>query len=87
MIPRLLSAALKTQSHEFPVVTLTGPRQSGKTTLVRTVFPKHAYCTLEELDVRQAAKDDPRGFLKSFPGPVILDEVQHAPGLLSYIQS
>ena len=87
MIPRLLSAALKTQSREFPVVTLTGPRQSGKTTLVRTVFPKHAYCTLEELDVRQAAKDDPRGFLKSFPGPVILDEVQHAPGLLSYIQS
>ena len=66
MIPRLLSATLKTQSREFPVVTLTGPRQSGKTTLVRTVFPKHAYCTLEELDVRQAAKDDPRGFLKSF---------------------
>lgn len=87
MISRLLAVPLKHQSEQFPVVTLTGPRQSGKTTLVRAVFPRHAYCTLEELDVRQAAVDDPRGFLRSFSDPVILDEVQHAPGLLSYIQS
>jgi len=87
MIPRLLSSELKTQSLQFPVVTLTGPRQSGKTTLVRAVFPGHAYLTLEELDVRQAAKEDPRGFLRSFSGPLILDEIQHAPGLLSYMQS
>ena len=66
MIPRLLSAALKSQSLEFPVVTLTGPRQSGKTTLVRTVFPWHAYSTLEELDVRQAAKEDPPGVFEIF---------------------
>jgi len=87
MITRQLSGVLVRQAREFSVLTLTGPRQSGKTTLVRSLFPGHAYCTLEELDVRQAALGDPRGFLKSFPGPVILDEVQHAPGLLSYIQS
>jgi predicted AAA+ superfamily ATPase len=86
MIQRQLSECLKAQSREFPVVTLTGPRQSGKTTLVRSVFAGHEYCTLEELDVRLAAREDPRGFLNSFKGPVILDEVQNAPGLLSYIQ-
>jgi predicted AAA+ superfamily ATPase len=67
-------------------VTLTGPRQSGKTTLVRAVFPEYAYASLEAPDLREYALADPRGFLGTFPGPVILDEAQRAPDLFSYIQ-
>ena len=70
----------------MPVVTLTGPRQSGKTTLVRRVFPGHIYVSLERPDERDRAAEDPLGFLARFKKPVILDEVQRAPNLLSYIQ-
>jgi predicted AAA+ superfamily ATPase len=63
------------------------PRQSGKTTLVRECFPDHAYASLEEPDLREYALADPRGFLGQFPGRVILDEVQRAPDLFSYIQT
>jgi uncharacterized protein len=87
MIPRALETALKDVARQYPVVTLTGPRQSGKTTLVREAFPGHAYASLEEPDVREYALSDPRGFLGQFPGRVILDEVQRAPDLFSYIQS
>jgi len=86
MIPRALETALKTVAGQYPVVTLTGPRQSGKTTLVRETFPRHAYASLEEPDVREYALADPRGFLGQFADNVILDEVQRAPDLFSYIQ-
>ena len=70
----------------MPIIVVTGPRQSGKTTLVRATFKEHAYVNLEPLDVREYAMDDPRGFLEDYPPPLILDEVQNAPTLLSYIQ-
>lgn len=70
----------------FPIVTVTGPRQSGKTTLCRERFPSWRHVTLEALDVRQHALEDPRGFLAELGHGVVLDEVQRAPELLSYIQ-
>jgi len=87
LIPRVLEAALRRAAQSYPVVTLTGPRQSGKTTLVRLVFPDHAYVSLETPDQREYALEDPRGFLGQFSGPVILDEAQRAPELFSYIQT
>ncbi|HEY8021018.1 MAG TPA: ATP-binding protein [Thermoanaerobaculia bacterium] len=87
MIRRALETPLKKAARQYPVVTLTGPRQSGKTTLVRAAFPRHDYASLEDPDVRRFALDDPRGFLAQFAGRVILDEVQRAPDLFSYIQT
>ncbi len=86
MITRHLSRTLKTAARDFPVVTVTGPRQSGKTTLVRAAFPRHSYASLEDPDARAFATEDPRGFLAQFRGKVILDEVQRTPDLFSYIQ-
>lgn len=87
MISRALEPILTSIARQYPVVTLTGPRQSGKTTLVRESFPDHAYASLEEPDLREYALTDPRGFLGQFSGRVILDEVQRAPDLFSYIQT
>jgi predicted AAA+ superfamily ATPase len=70
----------------FPVVTITGPRQSGKTTLSRMAFPRKPYVNLELPDLRDFALSDPRGFLAAYPDGAVLDEVQRAPDLLSYIQ-
>lgn len=70
----------------MPVVAVTGPRQSGKTTLCRACFPDYAYVSLEPLDVREFAASDPRGFLAQHSGRVIFDEVQRAPELFSYLQ-
>jgi hypothetical protein len=86
MIPRTLLATLRRAARQYPVVSLTGPRQSGKTTLARAAFPGHDYVTLEDPDLQQFALEDPRGFLGQFRGKVILDEVQRAPALFSYIQ-
>ncbi|MDI6808211.1 MAG: ATP-binding protein [Candidatus Eisenbacteria bacterium] len=86
MIRRTLARKLREASARFPVVSVTGPRQSGKTTLVRAEFKSHAYVSLELPDQRAFALEDPEGFLKRFDGPVILDEVQRAPELFSYIQ-
>ena len=86
MIERTLAARLKEASERFPAVTVTGPRQSGKTTLVKAIFKDYAYLSLELPDQRSFALEDPRGFLSQFDGPVILDEVQRAPELFSYIQ-
>jgi len=78
---------LERAAEEFPVVILTGPRQSGKTTLLQHLFAKsYAYVSLEPPDVRAAASEDPRGFLAMYPPPAILDEVQYAPDLLPYIK-
>ncbi len=85
MISRHIAPALKRAARDYPVVTLTGPRQSGKTTLVRAVFPEHAYRSLEAPDVRARAIEDPRAFLAQ-ADRMILDEIQRAPELLSYVQ-
>ena len=87
MLPRHLTGALRAAAAENPVVTLTGPRQSGKTTLVRATFPAHRYLSLEAPDERARALADPRGVLAEAEGRgLILDEIQRAPELLSYIQ-
>lgn len=86
MVPRHLTPTLLRASERYPVLTLTGPRQSGKTTLLRHAFPGHAYVSLEAPDERAFASEDPRGFLARFDGPVILDEAQHVPDLFSYVQ-
>ncbi len=85
MIIRHLTPALRRAAERYPVVTITGPRQSGKTTLVRAVFPEHRYASLEAPDVRARAVADPRGFLAQGER-MILDEIQRAPELLSYVQ-
>lgn len=76
MIKRQAAATLRQLAAGYPVVTVVGPRQSGKTTLVRATFPDRAYVSLEDLDEREAAVADPRGFLARFPDGAILDEVQ-----------
>lgn len=86
MIPRALDPVLRHLAGQYPVVTLSGPRQSGKTTLCRATFPHKPYVNLEAPDVRDFARDDPRGFLAAYPEGAILDEIQRAPWLLSYLQ-
>ena len=87
MIARDLAPLLRRAAATVPVVTLTGPRQSGKTTLCRALFPGHAYRTLAEPDARAFALDDPRGFLRELPDGAVIDEIQRAPNLLSYVQA
>ena len=86
MIKRDITDELMRCAAEYPVVTILGPRQSGKTTLARMAFPSKPYFSLEDPDVRMAAEADPRGFLGQMEGGRILDEVQRLPILLSYIQ-
>ncbi len=85
MVIRDISTELIRSAAEYPVVTILGPRQSGKTTLARMTFPDKPYFSLEDPDIRMAAETDPRGFLGREEGG-ILDEVQRLPMLLSYIQ-
>jgi len=86
MIKRNLTERVKAAAAVFPAVTITGPRQSGKSTLCRAVFPDHPYANLEALDVRSLALSDPRAFLAQFPDGAVIDEVQRCPDLPSYIQ-
>ncbi|MCP5492667.1 MAG: ATP-binding protein [Chlamydiales bacterium] len=86
MYQRRLQKEVLELAQGLPVVTITGPRQSGKTTLVRHCFPNKPYINLESPDVRNAAIADPRGFFSRLPDGAILDEIQRAPELLSYIQ-
>lgn len=87
MIERTLKPKLLEMSLKYPIVTLTGPRQSGKSTLLRTSFPDYKYVSLEDPDMRLFATDDPRGFIATYPDKTIIDEAQRVPSLFSYIQS
>ncbi|MDO9529220.1 MAG: ATP-binding protein [Syntrophales bacterium] len=87
MIPRLAHKTLNELKKRYPVVAITGPRQSGKTTLARHSFPDKPYVSLEDPDQLEFANEDPRGFLARFPDGALLDEVQRCPALLSYIQT
>jgi predicted AAA+ superfamily ATPase len=86
VVPRDLTPRLRAAARKFPVVTVTGPRQSGKTTLCRAVFSDKDYVSLEAPDVREYARTDPRGFLGDHRAGAILDEIQRVPDLLSYLQ-
>lgn len=89
VINRAITEKLQNIAHQLPVIAVLGPRQSGKTTLSRLAFPNHAYISLEDIDVRSRANQDPRDFIDSLKNDhgIILDEIQHAPSLLSYIQT
>ncbi len=85
-IERHLTRRLRKGLEQYPIVTLTGPRQSGKTTLARMALPGYEYVSLENPDDRRMALEDPRGFLDRFKGNLILDEAQNAPEVFSYLQ-
>jgi predicted AAA+ superfamily ATPase len=87
MIPRSAASTLLRLAKGFPVLALTGPRQTGKTTLAKATFPDKPYLSLEDPDIRGFAADDPRGLLSRYPTGAILDEVQRVPQLLSYLQT
>jgi uncharacterized protein len=86
MVERAIEPILLDLSRRYPAVTITGPRQSGRTTLCRKAFPKRKYANLEAPDVRRFATEDPHGFLAAYSGGAILDEIQRLPELPSYIQ-
>jgi predicted AAA+ superfamily ATPase len=86
MIPRHASTALHELAAGYPVLAVTGPRQSGKTTLARAVFTRLPYVTLEDLDQLSFAQEDPRGFLARYPDGAVIDEAQRCPPLFSYLQ-
>ena len=86
-IPRQLEQTIRDLVPGFPCIAITGARQAGKTTLARKLFPDKPYVSLEDLDQREFAGNDPKGFLDRFPDGAILDEVQRAPSLFSYLQA
>jgi hypothetical protein len=86
MIERSIQQLLHNLSATYPVVTITGPRQAGKTTLAKMTFPGYNYCNLEHPEIRILAQQDPKSFMLQYPAPVIIDEIQRVPELLSYIQ-
>jgi predicted AAA+ superfamily ATPase len=87
MFNRDLKEKLIYASKKFPVLTITGPRQSGKTTLIKSAFPDKDYVSLEDLDMREFAINDPRTFLNTYKNGAIIDEAQHSPDLFSFIQT
>lgn len=87
MIPRAATTTLQTLALGYPILAITGPRQSGKTTLARSTFPEKPYVSLEDLDTRAFAEEDPRGFLDRYANGAIVDEAQRCPALFSYLQT
>lgn len=87
MVNRTLAEHIRKMSTLFPVVSVTGARQCGKSTLLKMVFPDYRYVSLEDTDIRRMAIDDPRGFLSNFGRRLIIDEAQYSPVLFSYIQT
>ena len=87
MIVRTAQATLLRLAKGFPILAITGPRQTGKTTLARAAFPAKPYLSLEDPDIRSLAAEDPRGLLSNYPDGAILDEVQRVPSILSYLQT
>lgn len=86
-VKRSIETSIKQYLKKYPVLAITGPRQSGKTTMLKTMLPNYTYISLENPDLRDFATKDPNGFLKFYSGKVILDEVQQTPALFSYIQT
>ncbi|MBI9108276.1 MAG: ATP-binding protein [Spirochaetales bacterium] len=86
MIKRNIEAELFQAAKEYPVITILGPRQSGKTTLAKMCFPDYVYANLEDPELRALAVNDPKSFLKMYQAPVVIDEIQNVPELLSWIQ-
>ena len=82
-IARELSDSLLEYREKYPIIAVTGPRQSGKTTMLKHAFPEYKYVSLENPDIRNFAESDPNGFLKIYDEYVILDEVQRVPSLFS----
>jgi predicted AAA+ superfamily ATPase len=87
MIERELKNKLLEMIGKYPIVTLTGSRQSGKSTLLKYSFPDYQYVSLEDPDVREYAQTDPHGFLSTYPDKTIIDEAQRVPDLFSYLQT
>ena len=85
-LDRAIATAVLDAADQYPVVVITGPRQSGKTTLVRDLFPDRPYVLLEDPDRRRIAVEDPRRFLADFPDGAVFDEAQRAPEIFSYLQ-
>ena len=86
-IDRHITKAIQAADHFFPALLLTGARQVGKTTILRKLAgPDRKYVTFDDAELRSLAKEDPKGFLDRFSPPVLLDEVQYVPSLLSYIK-
>lgn len=86
MIERLIKGRLLELAGKYPVVSVTGPRQSGKTTLVRDAFPDYEYLSFENPDVHRSFDEDPKSFLLRYDSQVIFDEAQRVPNLFSYLQ-
>lgn len=84
---RVLASNIMKSIKQFPVLTITGPRQSGKTTLAKHLFPEYEYVSLEDPDMKEFALEDPRGFIQQYPKKTIIDEFQNVPKLTSYLQS
>jgi len=87
IIPRSISDSIVKQQRKFPILAITGPRQSGKTTLLKELFKDYRYVSLENPDIRLFASEDPNGFLAKYDERVIFDEVQRVPELFSYLQT
>lgn len=86
-IKRTMAEEIRKRIKQYPILAVTGPRQSGKTTLLKTLFPDYEYISLENPDNRSFAQEDPNGFLQQYIGRTILDEVQRVPELFSYLQT
>jgi len=86
MITRLIEQKLLKMATKFPVIAITGPRQSGKTTLCKKIFKGYTYVSLENPDLKHFAESDPKGFMEEYNNKVIIDEVQNVPELFSYMQ-